>query len=279
MLHTILKGVKYATAPLLEGAMLPVPFGPLRGQRMRYSRHNSLNVTLGRHELENFYLLSKLTKDRDLIPSNGAIADVGGNVGCYALWFARHAVPEGTVYSFEPNPAMARVIRDNLAANRVDNVVLEELVCADELGEVTFYLGWHHHVSSLDAEWAAGTKGGSTATTLPATTLDAYFDEAIHGRPDLVKIDIEGGGVWALPGMRRLFAEERVLGLIESHNPAEDRAISDIVMNLNYRALRVDTFAFVEKPEATFPDPDGITGTMLLVPQELANRVRRLLEN
>jgi hypothetical protein len=110
------------------------------------------------------------------------------------------------------------------------------------------------------------------------TTLDAFFSpETTRQAPAFIKIDIEGGGTSALPGCRRILREVRPFILIESHTPDEDRAISNVLCESNYSGYRLNNRKWVEKPRATYPDEDGVWGTLLLIPEERRARVTALI--
>jgi FkbM family methyltransferase len=51
------------------------------------------------------------------------VADVGANVGYFTLLMADLVGPKGAVHAFEPNPAMAALLRQNLALNGFEATV------------------------------------------------------------------------------------------------------------------------------------------------------------
>ena len=53
--------------------------------------------------------------------------------------------------------------------------------------------------------------------------------------PQVVKMDIEGGEVMALPGMRRVLAEARPLMLMELHGPESSRAAWETLSAAGYQ--------------------------------------------
>lgn len=114
-------------------------------------------------------------------------------------------------------------------------------------------------------------------TRVLTTTLNDYVNSPqARSGPDFIKMDIEGGGSYALRGSDRCIAEKRPLFLIESHTPDEDRAISDLILRYPYDAYRLTNHRWVNAPDQTYPDPDGVWGTLLLWPAEkrdLADRV------
>ena len=66
----------------------------------------------------------------------------------------------------------------------------------------------------------------------------------------------------------RILREARPLVLVESHMPDEDRAISNVLTRHRYDGYRLNTKSWIVKPEAVHPEPDGVWGTVLLVPKE-----------
>jgi FkbM family methyltransferase len=234
---------------------------------MAYSKSVNYHAILGLWDTETFRILDHVFSKAGLLPHDGVVADVGGNIGYYTLWFAKLGVRMGHVYSFEPAPEPLGLLKENMRLNNAENVDVIECACGDRLGDAQFFIASHHHCSSLNAEWAGAE---ANALSVPMTTLDEFFAE---GRaPDFIKIDIEGGGVFALPGCRRILSENRPFVLIESHTPAEDSAISKVLMNLDYRGFRLTNREWVRKPHMTYPEQEGVWGTLLLVPRELEER-------
>ena len=210
-----------------------------------------------------------------LLPTSATIESLGSNIGYYTLWFSKVALKRGRVYSFEPNPGIRAMLINNLELNGANNVEVVPFACSDRTGSVDFFIGSHHHRSSLDAHWA-GENG--TKIVAEATTLDRFFAPG-SGRqpPAFIKMDIEGGGTFALPGCRQIFSDVRPFVLIESHTVAEDGAISDVLCQFGYDAFRLDDRMWVRKPEATYPHKEGVWGTLLLIPAEHRRPVRNYL--
>jgi hypothetical protein len=75
------------------------------------------------------------------------------------------------------------------------------------------------------AEGSAGRNDPySSEITIDGISLDAFVFSAGNPPPNVVKMDIEGGEVMALPGMRRVLQEARPLLLMELHGPESARA-------------------------------------------------------
>jgi hypothetical protein len=87
-------------------------------------------------------------------------------------------------------------------------------------------------------------------------------------------MDIEGGGTKALPGAWRVLAESRPYLLVESHTPDEDKAISNVLTELDFRAYRLGDRRWVAHLDQTHPDPEGVWGTLLVVPAEKQREIQ-----
>lgn len=261
-----------------DGQVYTVPLGPLRGVRIRYHPQINYHAMLGLWELDNFRLLHRVLVTGNFLAGNETTCDVGANIGLFSLWLSSYCVPRGTVHAFEAAPNTLETLRDTISLNARSNIDVAPYACSDRSGPVEFFVGYHHHVSSLDEDWAAGDAGGSaTRITVDGITLDAFFYEAGRPAPAFIKIDIEGGGVYALKGCIRCAEKARPLFLVESHTPAEDRAISSLITGFDYQAFRFTDRRWVNAPGETYPHPEGVWGSLLLCPGEHHARVAALL--
>ena len=259
-----------------EGNVYTVPFGQLRGVKLQYDPTINFHAMLGLWETESFDLLTRILNAGILPDEAPMLCDVGANAGIYSLFLAKQR-PTGTIYAFEPAPVVER-LRTNLGLNHVVNVNVVQRACSDKVGEEEFYLGYHHHASSLHADWAMGRQDHVQTIRVSTTTLDDYFFGAqARPSPDFIKIDIEGGGTLALKGCDRCIQDKRPLFLIESHTPDEDRAISNLVLKHDYQAFRLDNHRWVSALDQTHPNPDGVWGTLLLWPAEKRSQAEKVL--
>ncbi|MGZ6347789.1 MAG: FkbM family methyltransferase, partial [Anaerolineales bacterium] len=70
--------------------------------------------------------------------------------------------------------------------------------------------------------------------TVPGVSLDEFVYGEGNPRPQVVKMDIEGGEVLALPGMQRVLTEARPLMLMELHGPESCRAAWELLTAASY---------------------------------------------
>jgi FkbM family methyltransferase len=111
------------------------------------------------------------------------ILDCGAHVGLASLWFKR-AYPAARVTAFEPDPAIAALLRRNLQRNNAPDVDVIEAAVWNCSGTVSFRAPGTD-AGAIDAI-AADTSGPSR--DVRAVRLRDWLTEPI----DLLKIDIEG---------------------------------------------------------------------------------------
>ncbi|MDD5476683.1 MAG: FkbM family methyltransferase [Candidatus Omnitrophica bacterium] len=119
------------------------------------------------------------------------VIDIGANRGTYSYSMLKAVGErEGAVYSFEPNPLIAKQLRKNL---KHSNVVIENFALSSTSGNRVFY----RHTkgcgptSSLEFFDILDKSGELEETEVKCVTLDA-FCQSHKLSPNLIKIDVEG---------------------------------------------------------------------------------------
>lgn len=163
----------------------------------------------GDHIGQLYYVRELLESDREatfitlLKSSIGVgmtVVEAGAHIGYVTLQAARAVGPSGQVFAFEANPRAVPLIERNLVANGLEErVTVVPLALADAPGRQAFFLSGGGDTSSLHEP-----AGASERIEVTVTTLDAWLDPTV--RVDVVKLDIEGGEVAALRGMRDTLA-------------------------------------------------------------------------
>ncbi|MFI5125153.1 MAG: FkbM family methyltransferase [Chitinophagales bacterium] len=251
-----------------EGSYYRVWFGKLRGLKSYYRQDINFHTLIGRWETENINALDKAVRKLGLNGKDIVIADVGANMGYYTMYFAKYFSPKTRIYAFEPSLSILDVLKHNISANHFDNVEIIEAACSENTGTVEFYIGHNHHSSSVLDSWGDNLASG-TRTTVKSVSLDDFFGNTKKGDyPDLIKMDIEGGGVYALKGCEQCLKIKRPLILMESHTAAEDGAIGHVLQQFDYEAFRIETNKWVLNKDKDYRDAEGVWGKMLLIPAE-----------
>lgn len=172
---------------------------------------------------------------RELIQPGAIIYDVGANIGYVSLLLAKASGETGKVYAFEALPENAERWRQNIALNRM-GIRLELFAGAvtQASGPVRFLV----HASGGMGK-AAGSAGRQDHYLSEVNVQGISLDEFVYGQgnppPQVVKMDIEGGEVLALPGMQRVLAEARPLMLMELHGPESSRAAWERLTEAGYQ--------------------------------------------
>lgn len=160
------------------------------------------------------------------------LADVGGNMGLYALWGARLVGPTGRVHSFEPVPESAAMLARNAELNGFE--WLEVHACAVGAASGTVRLHRMDLYSGCTSRYAFESEHWIEA---PLVTLDEHFSR--RPPPRLVKIDVEGMEFEVLRGADRLLSGETPpLVVFEACSDFLRRAGSSYAEVLAYLAQR-----------------------------------------
>jgi FkbM family methyltransferase len=152
---------------------------------------------------------------------------------------------------------------DTIKINHLDNIVPVNKAVTDSNGTIKMFLSSTHYMASVDVNWAT-EQGG--AIQVPTTNLDSYF-ESVGAYPDFIKMDIEGGGVLALKGMRNCILKNEPVLLLESHTPAEDLAIGQALSLIPYNVYRVGNPTPVKYLDRDHKDEFGVYETVVGIPK------------
>lgn len=173
--------------------------------------------------------------------------------------------PTGRVVAFEPNREVAGDLAYHLQINDLDQVRQEDFALLDFTGKVHFVEEGSSSISHVASEDEVRT---GESEMIDAITLDdwmARHEDDSKRRLKLIKIDVEGSESRVLHGARKTIGEHRPHLVIELHNPEQDAAVARFLLDEGYRFKRVDG-SEIKNPHATWPDPEGVWGTLVAEP-------------
>jgi FkbM family methyltransferase len=211
-----------------------VASGGLRGMKLALDLQTEKDYWLGTYEPE---LQSAIT---DLVKPGDIAFDVGANIGYITLLLARQVGNKGRVFAFEALPENQRRLHENVYLNQLnDSVVVIRAAVVECSRPVEFLVGPSHGTGK-----AAGSAGRqelqySGSITVTGTSLDEFVYTAGRPAPQIIKMDIEGGEVLALPGMQRLLFQARPILLLELHGPDAARSAWELLAKSDYRLYRM----------------------------------------
>ena len=147
------------------------------------------------------------------------VVDVGASIGYNTVYASRRVGRTGRVVAIEPATDNIAVLRGNIVANGLDNVVVRPLAAGRAHEVRDFYLrGETSAVNSLFPESVYA------AVTSVAQVQVAPLDDLVDVDPDLVKIDVEGAELDVLAGMTRLLRHSTLRLIVEWHPGLQEAA-------------------------------------------------------
>jgi FkbM family methyltransferase len=142
----------------------------------------------GSFEPDTTGVINKLCKE------GMTVIDIGANIGCHTLRFAKLVGPRGKVIAFEPMSwAFSKLIR-NIELNNFDNIVLEKTALSNENNEnqeVNFPCSWP--ISGIvDFKRYLAHQAHIMKDVVDFITLDDYVSKKGMSKIDLIKLDVDG---------------------------------------------------------------------------------------
>jgi FkbM family methyltransferase len=162
---------------------------------------------------------------KNLLRPGARVLDVGANLGWYALVAAPVVGPTGRVFAVEPNPGLARLVHDSLAANGFGGFCrVFQVAVSDAPGVVDL-------VARPDAPGGghirpAAHEVGADPSARPAVRVASVrLDDLLAGEAgpiDVVKMDIEGWEGMAIRGMAGLLDGSPALRMLVEWSAMQD---------------------------------------------------------
>jgi FkbM family methyltransferase len=210
-----------------------VAAGLLEGYSLNLDMQTEKDYWLGTYELD---LQAAL---RELVKPGMTAYDVGANIGYISLMLARLSGESGRVFAFEALPYNAGRWQANVDLNGLSGrMQLFHGAVADKVAPLRFLV----HASGGMGK-AAGSAGRQDAyqdeIEVPGLSLDEFVFGQGNPPPGIIKMDIEGGEVLALPSMRRLLQEARPSLVLELHGQESIRMAWEVLGGLGYRMCRM----------------------------------------
>ncbi len=178
-----------------------------------------------------------------LVPRGRNAVDVGANRGIYTYWMGKRAV---RVDAFEPQPALARYIRDA----RLRNVHVHETALSDRAGTGQLLVPADDglariassEVSDAISVIAESKFGVKTRLEVAVRTLDSFHLQDVG----FLKIDVEGHELAVLQGAHETITASRPVVFVEAETRHAPGAPANIIEMMRDR-YGYRTAAFVRR--------------------------------
>ena len=224
----------------------------IRGQLNRAAPHGLVQVQVAAGGLEGVSLELDLQTEKDywlgiyepdlqrvikdFIKPGWVVYDVGANIGYISLLLARAVLDSGHIYAFEALPDNFTRLQKNIRLNAFeDRITAVHAAVIDASKPVTFMVGPSNGMGKVVGSAGRQEVVYAQSLTVPGISLDETVYQAGYPVPQAVKMDIEGGEVLALPGMRRVLQEAHPLMLLELHGPESAQVAAQILRATGYR--------------------------------------------
>ncbi len=140
-----------------------------------------------------------------LQPGDVAI-DIGAHKGAMTHWMRRSVGPNGTVYAFEPQPALAGRLQRMASVHLGDNVIVENQCLSSSCGQATLHVPGGGPSPSASLEPLSQPMSTDDDYSVSVTTLDDYFCRRTVKRVRLIKCDVEGHELEVFRGGQNLLS-------------------------------------------------------------------------
>lgn len=138
------------------------------------------------------------------IKESDVVMDVGAAIGTHSIPAALAVWPGGEVYAFEPDPDYAEQVRMNAEMNSLFNVRVLPLALGEEEAKAKLKTsGLSGHAPTLD-EYNNGQVHYEDEVEVDVVPLDSLVKEGVVRTPNVIKIDVEGGELGVLTGMKQV---------------------------------------------------------------------------
>lgn len=197
------------------------PIGCLRGYKLPWHKDFTIGFML------NGGIVEKATADaaEHILSKGDIVFDIGANLGYTALHFADLVGPQGKVFAFEPDPELAVRLEKVRDLNSLPQMFVRRKAVSREHGQAQFIIGEESYLGRLADSTEVSTS--NRLITVNMTSVDRVVANEGITRVALIKIDVEGGELNVLHGMKETLARHKPVLLIEFHtSELEEHGIS-----------------------------------------------------
>lgn len=161
--------------------------------------------------------------------------DIGANTGMFSAAAAVRVGHQGRVIAIEPDPWLIRLLHRSFSSQHVfSNITIQELALARTNGYGHLQLAGRARASNALEGFGSSQMGGVRETIrVEVKTLDSLLSS---GKPDIVKIDVEGAELEVLLGGTNTLIEARPVVVCEVSAEVSE-PVAEFLDNHDYRVF------------------------------------------
>ncbi|MDH5478821.1 MAG: FkbM family methyltransferase [Nitrospinota bacterium] len=206
------------------------------------------NIIKGVYEKDETAFVKQIVREGD------TVVDMGANIGYFTIIMAELTGPHGHVYSIEPIPRNAEMIRMSVSENRFqERVDVIQAAASGQAGSINIFFDKSQYSSGGAFILANGDETPVNHDTMEVKTIT--LDDLEIKRPvKFIKIDVEGAEPQALAGARETITRDKPVIMSEVF-PDQLRKVSGVneaeyiqqIEAMGYKARNLDRTAYVKK--------------------------------
>lgn len=194
---------------------------------------------------------------RSLLQPGDCVMDIGANLGALTMPFAVQVGEKGSVFAFEPQPLVARLLVANCAMNFFNQVQVINAAVGEARSTLTLPIMNYNADSNYGAADMRRLEELSATTdnvvTVDIVALDDLFStdptnpNKPYIRPKLMKIDVEGMELGVLKGGAKLIAANKPILFVECDRPDTAPELISYIREIGYTPYWVINMLYDEK--------------------------------
>lgn len=175
-----------------------------------------------------------------LIEPDDVVLDIGANIGLTSILFSSLSKK---VYAFEPSTSTFKILRENLARAKVNNVLALNIGCGERRESLSITFSKNNRSGGFISD-KIQPKEGHLTELIQIDSLDNYFGESSEV-VCFIKIDVEGYEADVINGARILLEKYKPVVVLELNhfclNALRRTSVPDFFDFLRSQGLRTRT--------------------------------------
>jgi FkbM family methyltransferase len=178
---------------------------------------------------------------RELTETGMIAYDLGASIGYITLLLAKLVGEAGRVFAFEAHPKNVTRLTENISMNDFGSrVTIVPAAVTASSQPIRFFSGPSSATGKVAGSAGRENLDYRDEILVDGISIDDFVFRQGNPAPQIIKMDIEGGEVLALPGMFQTLKEVRPTLLIELHGGEAAQTAWQMLTDAGYRLCRIN---------------------------------------